>query len=435
MSSKLAVNGGPPVRTAPFTAWPQYSENDFARLREVLESRNWGGFPFPNRLAREFAAAFAEYHGAKYGLAVMNGTVALQIALRAAGLRFGDEVIVPAYTWEGTAAAVLFEGGVPVFVDVREDTFCLDASQVEEAITDRTRALLPVHLAMRFADMDALAAIARKYNLALIEDCAHAHGGRWKGRGAGSMGDAGCFSLQSSKLMTAGEGGVVITSDLRCFEYAQSYVNCGRASETDRHDIRIVGSNFRMTELQAALLAGQLERLEEQNLRRAQNARRLAAGLARIPHVAALPPDPGITREAMYQFVFRLLTRETPVSRDVFVRALEAEGVPCEGRFYEAVYRSDLFPAAAEQFPALAAGRAQPVDYSRTRCPVAERLAYEESVWLPHFLLLGGESDVDDILTAVEKVATRLGELEGLDAGVKGVSRTGRSKLQAARQW
>ena len=433
--SDLAVRGGAPVRTGPFAPWPQYSQTDLERVREVIESRNWGGFPFPNKWAGEFAAKFAERHGAAYGVAVVNGTIALQIALRAVGVRFGDEVIVPAYTWESTASAVLFEGGVPVFVDVREDTFCIDAAKVEAAITPRTRALLPVHLAMRFTDMDALVAIARKHNLAIVEDCAHAHGGRWKGKGAGSMGDLGCFSLQSSKLMTSGEGGVIITSNLEHHEFVQSCTNCGRAGETDEYKHRVVGSNFRISELQAALLAGQLERLPEQNERRLRNAARLTAGLAKIPHIAVLPPDPGITREVMYQYVFRFKASETPITRDVFVRALESEGVPCEGRFYEAVYRSDLFPATVEDFPALAHNRPEPLDYSKVRCPVAERLAYEESVWLPHFLLLGDDKDVDDILTAVEKLATRLDELEGVDAGVKGASRTGRSSMQKDRQW
>jgi dTDP-4-amino-4,6-dideoxygalactose transaminase len=431
--SVLAVRGGKPVRQKPFAPWPQYSTADVARVLEVIESRNWGGFPFPNRWAGEFGARFAEFHGARYGVAVANGTAALQIALRAVGLRFGDEVIVPAYTWEGTAAAVLFEGGVPVFVDVREDSLCLDASQVEAAITGRTRALLPVHLAMRFADMDALGEIARKHGLALIEDCAHAHGGRWKGRGAGSMGDFGCFSLQSSKLMTSGEGGIVITSGQRYYEAIQAYVNCGRAGQTDDYGVRLVGGNFRITELQAALLMGQLERLAEQNALRRKNAARLTAGLKKIPHIETLPPDPDITEEVMYQYVFRFKARN--IHRDVFARALEEEGIPCEGRFYEAVYRSDLFPAMAEQFPALAQGRLEPVDYRKTHCPVAERLAYEESVWLPHFLLLGDEADVGDILAAVEKVATHLEELEGVDAGVKGVSRTGRSRLESERQW
>lgn len=428
--SVLAVKGGSPVRSKPFAPWPQFSQEDLERVREVLESRNWGGFPFPNKWASHVAAKFAEHHGARYGLGVANGTIALQIALRAVGLHFGDEVIVPAYTWEGTAAAVLFEGGVPVFVDVREDTFCMDETQVETAITERTKALLPVHLAMRFADMDALNEIARKHKLAVIEDCAHAHGGRWKSRGAGSMGDVGCFSMQSSKLMTSGEGGMVITSSLEYHELAQVYVNCGRAGATDQYRHRLVGSNLRMTDIQAALLAGQLERLPEQNERRARNAVRLTAGLSAIAGVEVLSTDPNITQEVMYQYVFRYKPENSRIHRDVFVRALEAEGIPCEGRFYEAVYRSDLFPATPEQFPALAHQR-----LSKFNCPVAERLAYEESVWLPHFVLLGNEKDVDDIVTAVEKVARNLDQLEGVDAGVKGMSRTGRSLAQKDRQW
>lgn len=433
--ARLAIRGGTPVRTKPFPRWPQYSEADVERVCEVIRSGNWGGFPFPNRWAREFAERFAQAHGARYGVAVANGTVALQVALRAVGLRFGDEVIVPAYTWEGTAAAVLFEGGVPVFVDVRADTWCLDERLVEQAITPRTRALLPVHLAMRFANMDALNEIARRHGLVVIEDCAHAHGGRWRGRGAGSMGDLGCFSLQTSKLMTAGEGGVVITSNLEYHEIAQSYVNCGRASETDQYGRRLVGANFRMTELQAALLMGQLERLAEQNARRADNARRLTQGLAQIPGIAVLPSDPNIDQEAIYQYVFRYVPAERSVHRDVFVRALEAEGIPCEGRFYEAVYRSDLFPASPTQFPQLVLGRERPMDYRMVQCPVAERLAYEESVWLPHFLLLGDEKDVNDIVEAVGKIMEHLDELEGVDAGVKGVSRTSRSKLERDRAW
>lgn len=428
-TSYLAALGGTPIRTDPFAPWPQYSQADLDRVRQVIESRNWGGFPFPNTWASEFAARFATAHGAKHGVAVVNGTIALQIALRSVGMRFGDEVIVPAYTWEGTAAAVLFEGGVPVFVDVRDDTFCLDAAKVEAAVTERTRVILPVHLGMRFADMDALRAIARKHDLKVVEDCAHAHGGHWKGQGAGSMGDAGAFSLQSSKLMTSGEGGMIITNDLKHYEYALSYINCGRASDTDQYKQRMVGSNFRISDLQAALLIGQLERLEEQNERRACNAVRLTAGLARLPHIEVLPRDPDITREVMYQYVFRFLPDSAPVSRDVFVRALEAEGIPCEGRFYEAVPRSDLFPATPDQFPQLTQ------DYSQTEYPVSERLAYAESVWLHHFLLLGTDADTDSILAAVEKVISNLDQLTSLDAGVKAASRTGRSNLQKDRQW
>src|SRR6266545_2768633 len=147
---ELAILGGQPVRTRPFPKWPQAGPADAARLLAVLESGNWGGYPFPNRLADEFARKFAEYHGAQYGCCVANGTLALVVALQAAGLRFGDEVIVPAYTWDGTAAAVLFAGGIPIFADIDPDTYCLDPQAVRRALTPRTRAIIPVHLAMRF---------------------------------------------------------------------------------------------------------------------------------------------------------------------------------------------------------------------------------------------------------------------------------------------
>src|ERR1700719_691653 len=178
--SELAILGGRAERTRPFMPWPQYAAGDLERLKGVLESRNWGGYPFPNQFASEFAQKFAAYHGAKYGCCVANGTIALVVALQAAGIRFGDEVIVPAYTWDGTAAAVLFAGGVPVFADIDSDTYCLDIESARSVITPRTRAIIPVHLAMRFADMDALIRLAAEHKLVVIEDCAHVHGGQYK---------------------------------------------------------------------------------------------------------------------------------------------------------------------------------------------------------------------------------------------------------------
>src|SRR5882724_2520780 len=158
---ELALFGGDPVRTHPFPRWPAAHPPDMDRLTQVLTSGNWGGYPYPNRYASEFANAFAHHHGAAYGSCVANGTVAILIGLRAAGIEFGDEVIVPAYTWDGTATAVLDAGGVPVFADVDPDSYCLDVDAVRRAITPRTRAVIPVHLAMRFTDMDALTALAR----------------------------------------------------------------------------------------------------------------------------------------------------------------------------------------------------------------------------------------------------------------------------------
>ena len=426
----LAILGGQPLRTRPFPLWPQYTETDRDRLIDVLESRNWGGYPFPNRFADEFAQKFAAAHGAQYGCCVANGTIALVAALQAAGIRFGDEVIVPAYTWDGTAAAVLFAGGVPVFCDVRPDTYCLDVDHVRASITPRTKAVIPVHLAMRFTDMDALIALAAGRDLLVIEDCAHAHGGEYNGRGAGSIGDFGCFSFQSSKIMTAGEGGIVITSRLEYFELLQSLTNCGRASVTDSFRARVVGSNYRITEFQAALLLGQLERLPDLAAQRSHNARLLSCRLAEIPGVSPLPPQPAITREAIYNYVFRY--EQPRVSRDLFVAALETEGVPCDGRFYEPVYRSDLFQVTPGSFSQVA------TDYRSCRCPVAEQAAYREAVWLPQFLLLGTEDDIEEIARAVGKVMRHIDALAGADpalAGSKTMSRAERPRIEKERNY
>src|SRR5260221_5588977 len=192
----LAIRGGTPVRTTPFSGWPVWDDAERRAVSEVLESGNWGGFPFPNTQGREFGARFAAAQDAAYGLAVSNGTVAIELALQAAGVGAGDEVIVPAYTWDSTAGAVLFSSGVPVFVDCDPETYCLDPAQLAAALSPRTRAIIPVHLGMNMADMDAILDFAGAHSLAVIEDCAHAQGAQWRGRGAGSLGHAGAFRFQ-----------------------------------------------------------------------------------------------------------------------------------------------------------------------------------------------------------------------------------------------
>ena len=436
--STLAILGGTPVRKRPFAPWPQYKPSDVARIVSVVESRHWGGFPVPSRFGGEFANRFAELHGAKYGLCLANGTIALFAAVQALDLKFGDEVIVPAYTWDGTAIAVLQAGGVPVFADIDPDTYCLDPKAVCAAITPRTRALMPVHLAMRFADMNALLAIAREHDLKIIEDCAHAHGGQFQGRGAGASGDAGCFSFQESKLMTAGEGGIVLTNRLDCYEALQSIINCGRPSITDQFQRKVLGANYRMTELQAALLLGQLEMWPECCLKRTRHGAILSKALSSLPHVRPMPPQPDLTRETLYQFVFQYRPKGPAPSRDLVVAALEAEGIPCDGRFYEPVYRSDLYNATPENCPQLVVNREAPMDYSKCHCPISERAAYNESVWLPHFLLLGDEADVQDIACAIEKVVTNLPELAKADpklAGLKACSRALRARMERLKNY
>lgn len=429
---RLAVAGGTPVRTRPFAQWPDFDQREKELLLEALEGRDWGGYPFPNVMASRFTDAFGEAHDVGHAIAVTNGTVAIEVALKAAGLGPGDEVILPAYTFEASAAPVLRLEAVPVFVDVLPSTWCLDPTAVEAAITPRTRAVLPVHLAMCMADMDALGGLAARHGLAVIEDCAHAHGAKWQGRGAGSLGLAGAFSLQTTKLLTAGEGGVVVTNDDETAERVESYVNCGRASRTDRFGHRLLGVNYRMTELQAAVLIGQLEKLPAQTARRMERARRLGRGLAAIDGVSLLEPDPRQSTQAIYHYVCRYDSAAFGgASRDRFVAALEAEGVPCDGLFYEPVYRSSMFQVDPAEFQALE-GR---LPWADTRCPVSERAAYEESVWLHHSLLLGDEGDVDDIVEAVQKIRSNVDELLAAEhrlIDLKSLSRAEREKAGTA---
>ncbi|MYF96252.1 MAG: hypothetical protein F4210_12245 [Holophagales bacterium] len=259
-----------------------------------------------------------------------------------------------------------------------------------------------------------MGSLAEEHGLAVLEDCAHAHGARWRGRGVGSWGDAGSFSFQTSKLMTAGEGGIVTTSDDALLDRLHALVNCGRQRSGAAEPAPVIGHNYRMTDLQAAILEVQLGRLDAQHASRGRNANRLRAAIEDIDGLTNLRIDDRVTTQAIYQFVFRF-DREAfgDVDRDVFVGALEAEGVPADGRFYEALPVSELLRPKPARYPAWSAAlAAAPI----ADCPNAERVAYRESVWLPHQLLLGTEADVDDIVEAVLKVQRVAGDLAGLES-------------------
>lgn len=414
---KLAITGGEPLRKAPFTAWPISTHEEAAALQDVLTSTKWGGQPFPGKYAASFAAKFAELHTAKYAQCVNTGTVAIQAALKAIGIEPGDEVIVPAYTWEGTVGPVLLVNAIPIFVDVDPETYCLDAKLIEKAITPKTKAILPVHLGMRFADMDEILRIAKKYNLKVVEDCAHAHGGMWNGKGAGSMGDLGAFSFQSSKLITSGEGGAVITNNLEYLELVQSYINAGRASLTDQFHHRTIGFNYRLGEFQAAVLGPQLDRLPKHAATREKNMKHFEARLKGTKGIGLLKPEPRITRMAPYGYVMKYFAGQLDgIPRANFVAALQLEGIPCDGLFYEPVYKSSLFPVKASDFPALSWGREKPLDLRTAfSCPESEKAAYHEAVWFPHQHFLGSIEDVDAIANAIHKVLENIEELRGLD--------------------
>lgn len=401
MTERLALDGGTPIRSRPWSAWPEYGDAEAKALQRVLASRSWGGFPSPNTEARGFAERFARYVGTQHAVSCANGTVAIELALQAARLEPGSEVITTGYTFVGTATGIVRAGGVPVFADVHPDTYCLDPERVEQAVTERTAAVVVVHLACAMADLDALDEICRRRGLLLVEDCAHAHGAQWMGRTAGSVGALGTFSMQSSKMLTAGEGGAVTTDDDTFAQRLHSLINCGRKEHGyDGFAERLLGHNFRMTEWQAAVLQAQLLRLPGQHERRAARAAEFEKRIAALPGLRPLYVDARVTRRTIYQYVLRY-DREAfaGLPRDAFLRALRAEGVPCSGRFYLPLPEDPLFALDPHTNP-LARGDYDP----RADLPVTRRAAYDEAIWLPHELFLGESSDVDDLVAAFEKV-------------------------------
>lgn len=405
---KLALFGGTPVRTTPFAPWPQFDERERTYLLAALESRRWGGYPFPSPLAVEFGQRFAAFHGAEFGIPAANGTVTLEIALRAVGIKAGDEVIVPPLTFMATAAAAVHLNAIPVFADIEARNWCLDPAAVEAAVTPRTRAIIPVHLGHQITDMDALMVVAKKHGLAVIEDCAHAHGGQWRGKGVGSIGDFGSFSFQSSKLVTSGEGGALITNDEILKQKAMSLINCGRKEiGCDDYEGQLFGWNFRLSELQIAVLMGQMDRLEAVTRQRAEMLDYFRATLhAEVPGLRVLETDDRVTRQHCYQILMRYDAQAfAGVPRDRFLEALEAEGVGLDGDFYVPLYRNPIFNARSDEWPLLRERYGEGIlTCPGISCPVSERAAYEEAVWMHYPHLMGTRKDIDDIVTAIRKV-------------------------------
>ncbi|MBZ0271597.1 DegT/DnrJ/EryC1/StrS family aminotransferase [bacterium] len=409
----LAIKGGTSVRTKPWPVWPPYDEREREGLITVLESHEWGGFPSPNFQARHFAEEFAAYHGAKYGICAANGTVTLEVALRALGIKAGDEVIVPAASWVATAACAVYLNAVPVFVDIRPDNFTIDPEKIRAAITDKTKAIIVVHLGSSIADMDAVMQIARDNGLPVIEDCAHAHGAKWRGKGVGSIGHLGSFSFQSSKLMTAGEGGLILTSDKTLEEKCQSLVNCGRKEHGyDSYEGRLFGWNYRITEFQAAVLRAQLAKLDEFTTRRQENAAYLSEQLAKIDGIGVVPYDERTTRRAHYQYIFTYdRSKFGDVPREKFIEAAMGEGLILSGAFYVPMFANELFAARSDEWPELRARYGEGIGRDAADTPVAWTFAKETGLWMHYPMLMGTRDDVDDIVAIVRKIRENADEL------------------------
>lgn len=391
----LALKGGEPVRKKPWPSWPIWGVEELKALEEVLKSGYWGGgVGESGPWETMFETSFARRHGCKYGIAVSTGTAALHVALLAADVGPGDEVVVPALTYWATGSAALMTGATVVIVDVDTETLCMDVTEVEKAITEKTKAIIPVYNYGNSPDMDELRKLADEKGIFLVEDCARAHGFQWGGKWAGSIGEMGCFSFQQGKFMTAGEGGMVTTNSEEMAEKCYAIKDCGRvrnATYLEGGRYWLNWFNYRMTQFQAALLLVQLKRLDEQLERRRANCEYLSNRLSEVEGVEPLKRDSRLRKFQPWPYAFKYdasFFDGLPI--DCLVEALRAEGIPAS--------RID-HPPLYETLRPWHLGRV----VRKNRYPAAEN-AVEKVVTIPQQVFLAGREDMDDIVEAISKV-------------------------------
>lgn len=399
MKQNLAINGGPKSINKDFD-WPIFDKTEIEAVADVVRSGKWGN-PDCGDLVKEFENEFAAFCGTKYALTCVNGSVALRLALIAIGVRPGDEVIIPPYTFIATSTIVLEANCVPVFVDIDPDTYNLDPSKIEAAITKRTKAIIPVHFAGQACEMDKIMAIAKKHKLMVIEDACHGHGAEYKGKKLGSIGDAGCFSFQSSKNLTCGEGGMVVTNDEKLYDMMNSLRNVGRVKGGQWYEHHNLGCNYRLTQLQAVLLTSQLKRLKEQTKKRHENGTYLNSLLEKIDGVKPLGRGMGETIHSYHIYIFKYdKTKFNNLPKSDFAQMLAAEGVPCFMGYPQPLYKQPLFQNKNFMCYAIP----EEVNYTKVCCPVTEKACYEEAVWIMQHAMLGPREDMDKFAQAILKI-------------------------------
>ena len=404
-SPKLAVNGGKPVRTDPFPGWPQLRADEERQLVDVLESGRW--FRNDGNRVTQLESALAEVFGARHALATASGTTALLAALVACDVQAGDEVLVSSYSFIASSSVIFQLNALPIFVDSDPDTFLLDPGLIEDKITERTRAIVPVHHGGYPCDMDAIMAIARKHKLAVVEDACQAHLAQYRGKTVGTIGDLGCLSFQVSKNLPCGEGGACLGDDEELVDHCRWYHDIGINRKKDAgYLIDIPGTNFRMTEFQGAILQEQLTGLEKRAIHRQSNVDYLCEMLEGLDGFAPAKFVDGATRGGYYNFHARIHREKFKgLSRDRFLRALGAEGIPCWGSWPRPL---NLEPCVQKSIESRGFRRLFPSEYldeySRNQhSPVSEELC-RSMVVISQECFLGPRGDMEQIAEAIRKI-------------------------------
>ena len=393
----LAINGGIPYKKNKFPEWPVRGKREMELLAEVVESGCW--WRMNGTKVEKFEKLFADMHNCNYCLGVTSGTIALELSLLALGIKEGDEVIVPAFTYISTASAVVYCNAKPVLVDVNPETFCLDENKIEEAITEKTKVIIPVHMAGHACNMETICNIAQKHNLHIIEDCAHGHNGEYNGKKLGSFGDVSIFSFQNGKLMTCGEGGAILTNNRLLYDKLFLMHSVGRPKIDDGYTHRVIGTTCRMNEFQAAVLIAQIERVSELMIKRIENSKYLDKLLLSIDGITAQKcSDYAVNGMTHYMYMFYYdSTKFGDRSRKEFVQALNAEGIPANISF-PVVSKTELF--LNSNF----LNKISKYNYDNEKKLDNATKIGDNVVCLPHYTLLGTKEDIEDIFYSIKKI-------------------------------
>ena len=413
-SPQLAIHGGTPVRTEPFPTWPQYGAVERRAVMKVFEA-NRVAFPSgkdwqvkgERRLALE--RAFAAFHNCRHGITTTSGTSALMVALRASGVMPGDEVLIQSYMCMADTEAIVQVGAVPVFCDIDRKNYGLDLARLEEYITSRTAAVIAIHFGGYMLDMPRLHRLASRRRIAVVEDASLAHGAEWNGKRVGNFSKLTAMSFGIDKLLTVGEGGIIVTNDDALADLCASLRNSGTAANVSREvaenramcefsDAPRSGWNFRLTEIPSAIGLEGMKKLPGQIAKRHANGLYLDEHLKDIEGLEPLETDPRQTLHPHGLYLFRIDQERFGLDKETFITAANAEGIPALYGYHNPVYGYSVFR--------------QQEKYGNLRQEEAER-ACHEGVWLSQAVLLGGRKDMEDIVRAFTKIRENVAALRG----------------------